>query len=541
MKKVFLFSIFTFALYVAQGQASRLDSLQILNQYEELKEKPINEKLFARVKNLEKLSEQINYVKGQLLTKAWIGSYYRQTGQYEKSIEQFQKNISLAKEYQDSSSIIRANLDLSNVYNDINDLEKATEYIERQIELSKETNNKISLCLGLNTLGIIEMKKRRIKRALKIFLESKKISKGLKLPAKFNSTINSNLGVIYVQLGNHQQAIQYFKDLLQFNKTEKDSLAFAPSYGNIAYAYQNNQEFEKAFTYYDSSFYFSEKFGQDEVTYITYSDISDGYKLKGDYKNALLYQKKYYSLYQEVFNEKTKNNIATLEVKFESERKEKELLATQKEVIELEQLDKIRQQRMWIIVGGLIASIIIAFLIYFRAKTKVAQKQIEEKLIRIELKNKELEANQLQSQLTNKQSDLTNLALDIGRKNKFSNQLIKRLDELKKLKTEEVKPQLREVISFAVNHLQINEDLALLQKNVETVNQTFYQNLENKYGKLTANEKYLAGLVRLNLSNKDVAAIRGISTGSAKMSRHRLRKKLGLVPEDDIVIFLQKV
>jgi len=520
MKKTFLPLLFLFSLSFANGQAARLDSLQVFNQYDSLQHKPINEQLFLSMKNLEKLSEQINYIEGQSLTRSWIGSYYRQTGEYEKAIKQFQENLIFAEKHQDAASATSAHLDLANAYNDINNLDKATEYIEQFIEIAKATNNKKYLCLGLNTFGIIEMKQRKLKSALKQLLEAIKISEGVELPADFITTVNSNIGVIYVQLGKSEQAIQYFKEMLHINQVEKDTLNFAAAYGNIAYAYQNIQQFEQAFLNYDSSLYFSEKLGQDEVTYITYLDMSDGYKLKGDYKNALLYQKKYHHLYEKIINGKTQNNIAELEVKFETERKEKELLASQKEVTELEQSAKIRQQRMSLIIGSLIASIIIGFLIFFRAKSKAEQKEIAEKLIRSELKNKELEAKQLQSELTikkseltNKQSDLTNLALDIGRKNKFSNQLIDQLDKLKKLKPEEIKPQLREVISFAVNHLQINE----------------------------ANEKYLAGLVRLNLSNKDVAAIRGISASSAKMSRHRLRKKLGLNPEEDIVVFLQEV
>ena len=98
-----------------------------------------------------------------------------------------------------------------------------------------------------------------------------------------------------------------------------------------------------------------------------------------------------------------------------------------------------------------------------------------------------------------------------------------------------------QILFFSNNHLKINEDLAYLQNNVDKVNHEFYHKLESRFGQLTTNERYLAGLLRLNLSNKDIAALRNISVGSAKMNRHRLKKKLGLDGEIGIVQFLQEI
>lgn len=100
---------------------------------------------------------------------------------------------------------------------------------------------------------------------------------------------------------------------------------------------------------------------------------------------------------------------------------------------------------------------------------------------------------------------------------------------------------MRDIIQFAVSHLQINEDLAILQKNIDQINQEFYQKMEIKFGKSSSNEKHLSGLLRLNLSNKDIAIIKGISVSSANMGQYQLRKKLGLEVEEDIRAFLQGI
>lgn len=143
--------------------------------------------------------------------------------------------------------------------------------------------------------------------------------------------------------------------------------------------------------------------------------------------------------------------------------------------------------------------------------------------------------------MNSKKADLTNLAIDINRRNKFFQQLLKALKKLEKTKSDDMSIQLREIVNMMSSHLRISEDFVQFQKNIEDINQAFYQKLEAQFGALSKTEKFLCGLIRLNLSNKDIAAIRGISPGSAKMSRHRLRKKLGLEPEVDIVRFLEGV
>jgi DNA-binding CsgD family transcriptional regulator len=73
------------------------------------------------------------------------------------------------------------------------------------------------------------------------------------------------------------------------------------------------------------------------------------------------------------------------------------------------------------------------------------------------------------------------------------------------------------------------------------VHQKFYHELNRKYPDLTPAEKKLATLLRLNLSTKDIAAITYLSPDSIKVARSRLRKKLGLAPEEDIVGFLERL
>jgi DNA-binding CsgD family transcriptional regulator len=67
---------------------------------------------------------------------------------------------------------------------------------------------------------------------------------------------------------------------------------------------------------------------------------------------------------------------------------------------------------------------------------------------------------------------------------------------------------------------------------------TFYSKLLEKYPDLTPNEIKLATLLRLNLSSKQISAITGQSPETIKMGRYRLRKKMNIPTNENLIAFL---
>ena len=49
----------------------------------------------------------------------------------------------------------------------------------------------------------------------------------------------------------------------------------------------------------------------------------------------------------------------------------------------------------------------------------------------------------------------------------------------------------------------------------------------------------LASLLLLNFPTKDIATLNNVTPGSVRLARHRLRKKLNLPAEQDLLEFLQ--
>jgi DNA-binding CsgD family transcriptional regulator len=73
------------------------------------------------------------------------------------------------------------------------------------------------------------------------------------------------------------------------------------------------------------------------------------------------------------------------------------------------------------------------------------------------------------------------------------------------------------------------------------VHNDFYDKLNEKFPNLSANEKRLCAFLRLNMSTKEISAITYQSINSITVARSRLRKKLELDSDENLISFLESI
>ena len=73
----------------------------------------------------------------------------------------------------------------------------------------------------------------------------------------------------------------------------------------------------------------------------------------------------------------------------------------------------------------------------------------------------------------------------------------------------------------------------------DQVNQNFTAELLKKHPSLTQNDLRMCALTRLNMSNKEMAALLNVSIPGIEKSRYRLKKRLGLSVEEDLDGYLR--
>ena len=148
-----------------------------------------------------------------------------------------------------------------------------------------------------------------------------------------------------------------------------------------------------------------------------------------------------------------------------------------------------------------------------------------------ELLNKEKQIND---------KELVTKSLALLRNNEILLEIVEKLSTVEKQLTIENKKLINKIIKEVEMHSRQNmwEEFETAFKNVhENFNKILFEISPN----LTPSELKLAALLKLNLSTKEIAAITFKSESGIKTTRHRLRKKLNLESNDNLVTFLLKI
>ncbi len=113
----------------------------------------------------------------------------------------------------------------------------------------------------------------------------------------------------------------------------------------------------------------------------------------------------------------------------------------------------------------------------------------------------------------------------------------------KQLLERQLQDKGKEIASMALQGImdkkgRASETWKLYQENFDLIHKQFFRHLREKYPMLTATDLKFCAYLRLNLNTKEIADLTGLSVRGVEGARYRLRKKLQLKENDDLVAFL---
>lgn len=180
--------------------------------------------------------------------------------------------------------------------------------------------------------------------------------------------------------------------------------------------------------------------------------------------------------------------------------------------------------------------------LYSKYHEKIHQRIITENNILLELK--ELENKQKIMKIQNEQ-----LAQDVDKMNKElakSNLNLVKKTELLNIIKEDLKNSadtsssrsIKNIISTINKNVKDEESWNIFIEAFDNADNNFLKKVKEKHPSLTPNDLRLCAYLRLNLSSKEIAPLLKISVRSIEIKRYRLRKKMNLTHEEDLVEYL---
>lgn len=265
--------------------------------------------------------------------------------------------------------------------------------------------------------------------------------------------------------------------------------------------------------------------------------LSNFYAQEEDYEKALDYQKEVTEYNRRDFNHKQALNAQKLEIQYETEKKNNEMrMLTERE----------NSRRLQNYLYGFIAlAAVLGLLCMFRAyhfsiryaaqREKQLQLEKQESELQVKLEKEEqarLRAEQqlLEAQQQQLKKEVMANVLQLEHKNKTLLSIKDKLAEGNGINMQKI---LKEEMM-----LDNNFEQAKLQ--IQQVHPDFFSLInERAQRKLTLLDLKLCAYLYLQMDTRQIAQLMHIEAKSVRMSRYRIKQKLGLEKEDDLNAFLQ--
>ncbi|MBA6153977.1 tetratricopeptide repeat-containing sensor histidine kinase [Gelidibacter maritimus] len=345
------------------------------------KSKALSEEALTRTKDERALASAYNN----------IGACNRSLGDYEAALTAYLNALTI---YEKENLVIEQATVINNigmVYSYLGMNSKAVENHLKAIAIFEKENNKKGLSDGYNNIAILYANDGELDKALKYFKSSLTIEKSLKSQKGIAESTN-NVGAVFYYLAEIDSALVYFNQSASIERAIGNLAGVGASYNNIAQILLENERLEDAKIYIDSAYYCANQSKTAVDIETALNMYSQYYEAKNDTETALYYYKNFTTLKDSLLNIETNSRVAKLEIEYQTEKKEKEILSQRADLAEKE-LDLSRKNSyIWGLVGLAVVLTLLGLLFYNQQKLKNSQlkkeNELKDALIKIETQNR---------------------------------------------------------------------------------------------------------------------------------------------------------
>lgn len=398
------------------------------------------------------------YLQAEKAGKAWgnldrlsgiynnIGYVYQTKSAYQTALNYYQQSLDLAKQANSEEGMGYAYYNIAVIHDYLGEFEESLRLFYLSLGLREKLNNQYDISASLNSIAIMYNKMGDSDKALEYHQKSLAIKQELGHSiGQANSYLN--IGNIYSKRLQIDEAIQYYMQALQLQDEAGDKLGLSKSHQFLAEAYRKQNKWVLAQENYDKSLLLkkeledqygeanlliglatlyadqgrfsqaktklkqslevSEQIGAQELTKMAYQSLSTIYERSGDFKQALVFHQAYSSLQDSLFKTSMSEQIAEMNTKYESEKKEQTITAQNNEIVFLEQKQIYNRNFRYALMLIGVLLLITALVIFNRYRMKhraerilrVKNEEIEQKNAEIEEINSELEKRMLRAQM----------------------------------------------------------------------------------------------------------------------------------------------
>ncbi len=301
--------------------------------------------------------------RGIALCNYKYGVLYRVSGDYKKSLAYLNKYQEYVESKQDTSGIANILYQKGVVYSMQGDYENSLREYYKTLTIYEKLKDSTSIGFTLNSIGIVYKNLKKYNQAIEAFQKAVGIHEQSN-DLKNLANVYNSLGSVYKEINDYDIALNFFKKTLSIDRKTKNNWGTAITLMDIGSVLIEQKQYKMALSNFKEALKIQEHNNYNAEKTYTLIKISDAYLQLGDYANsklyldrssklvpaskqlhkALEYQKyrlyektgkpqqalnhyKRYTAYKDsIFNEENLKNINQLQIQYDIQKKDKELL-----------------------------------------------------------------------------------------------------------------------------------------------------------------------------------------------------------------------
>jgi DNA-binding CsgD family transcriptional regulator len=251
---------------------------------------------------------------------------------------------------------------------------------------------------------------------------------------------------------------------------------------------------------------------------------------RGLLDSALYYYKAYVSHRDSLQSQEGREKALQMKADFELSQ----ILAQEKRTIELKEIEK----RQLVLIYTIVVLVLLALLlVVYAALQRTRKKQRERELAELTLK---AEKRKLEHDMALKDKELTKKQVKLSESESRIESVLKELKEgLANIPGEN--QNILRSLAKRMEGRSTKNAMQALDYYLQESDTRLFEALSRKHPDLTRSELRLCAFIRLNLSSKEIATVMHQNANSLKMARYRMRKKMGLDTNENLVAYLNNL
>jgi serine phosphatase RsbU (regulator of sigma subunit) len=329
-----------------------------------------------------KIKEELKDEKGAAAGYNTIGNAYTKLGNYLEALKYYFISLKLKEKMNDQLGVSVALLNIGSVLSSEGKIDAARLYEERALAIKQVLGDRQGEAMVYCNIGDLYFAQKKHKEALRNHLKAYRIAEELTDNQLINTT-SILIGKTYFAVEQYNEALAYYLKALKSSTELDDKENMINSCNGMGTCYEQQNDYFRALTYYEKALTISKEIKLKTGVRNAYENLTSVNEKLKNYEKALYYNKLYSQIKDTLLSEESLKQSAELNTRYETDKKEKEiLLLTKEQQLKDKTLKEQRLVRMGLIIGlGLFLA--LSFLLYNRYRFKqkanlILEKQKEE-------------------------------------------------------------------------------------------------------------------------------------------------------------------